>query len=332
MGRGSKKAADELLCYVTSEDKTAVRRVGLPEAMTALDDPNCFVWIDLLAPRRDVLERLVSRLGFHELAVEDVSSPQSRAKVEEYEGHLFCVAPALNKSTPDDLFDIVNLNGFLGPNYLITTHREEITATSFVAECMDKGDPPLLRGPDFVLYQQLDRLVDEYLDLSNELNDSVEVLEKRIFGPLDAAIPQSIFQFKHQAALLRRRVGPLREILNFLTNRPHDLVKRDTQLYLRDVYDHVYRISEGVDSLRDLLQGALDAYLSTVANRSNEVMKVLTVVATIVLPLNVLTGLFGTNFNTLPGAESPYGFWVFCGVLLIAGLASTILFRFRRWL
>ena len=322
----------ELLCYVHSDDQPTATPCGLSDALAALDVPQRRVWINILAPDKKLLGKIVARLGFHELAVEDVFSPDSRAKVEEYAGHVFCVVPALNLNTTHELFDIVNLNAFLGQNFLITTQRAPIPAVSRASDRMERGDAPLRRGPDFVLYQLLDTVVDEYLVLSDQLNDEIDALEDRVFGSPDATVPQAIFKLKHQAAWLRRRVSPQREILNFLTNRPHELISRETQIYLRDVYDHVYRITENVDAFRDLLQGSLDAYLTQMANRTNEVMKVLSVVATIVLPLNVLTGLFGTNFAVLPGSGNPYGFWVFCGVLAVTGVAATLLFRLRRWL
>ncbi len=319
-------------CFVFAPDDSAAAPCGLSEALAALDDPRRRVWVNILAPDQKLLGKLVTRLGFHELAVEDVFSPRSRAKVEEYAGHLFCVVPALNLNTPHELFDIVNLNAFLGRNYLITTQRAPLPAVARARERMERGDPPLRRGPDFVLYQLLDTIVDEYLGLSDQLNNEIDALEDRIFGRQDASVPEVIFDLKHQAAWLRRRISPQREILNFMTNRPHELISRDTQVYLRDVHDHIYRISDNVDTFRDLLQGALDAYLTLVANRTNAVMKVLSVVATIVLPLNVLTGLFGTNFATLPGGDNPYGFWIFCGVLAVTAAAATVLFRLRKWL
>jgi magnesium transporter len=322
----------ELQCFVLAPDDSVATPCSLSQALAALDGPRQRVWINILAPDQRLLDKLVARFGFHELAVEDVLSPRSRAKVEEYAGHLFCVVPALNLNTPHDLFDIVNLNAFLGRNYLITTQRAPLPTVARARERMKHGDPPLHRGPDFVLYQLLDTVVDEYLNLSDQLNDGIDALEDRIFGSPDPGVPQAIFDLKHQAAWLRRRISPQREIINFLTNRPHELISRDTQVYLRDVYDHIFRISENVDTFRDLLQGALDAYLTLVANRTNAVMKVLSVVATIILPLNVLTGLYGTNFARLPGGDHPYGFWIFCGVLAVTAAAATVLFRLRKWL
>jgi len=332
MSTSSDGEVSEVVCYVGAGSGSAVKAVTLHEALEALGDSNKRVWINFLSPDESHLSEVVAKLGFHELAVEDVFSARSRAKVEEYPGHLFCVVPALNLNTEEDLLDIVNLNAFLGRNYLISSQRAPLPAVARVRERMERGEPPLWRGPDFVLYQLLDTIADEYLSVVDQISEQIDALEERIFERFDPSVSATTFALKRQVAGLRRRVSPQREIINVLTNRPHELISPETQVYLRDVYDHVFRISDGIDTCHDLLQGAIDSYLTLVANRTNQVMKVLSVVGTIVLPLNVLTGLYGTNFQVLPGSGNPYAFWIFCAALVSTGLAATILFRSRKWL
>jgi magnesium transporter len=307
------------------------RNLRPDEALSAIDRPDARVWINLLAPAQSDLVPIAQKLQLHELAIEDVFSAQSHAKIEPYPSNLFCVIPALNLTTSDDLFDVVNLNAFLGPNYLITAERAALPAVGSTKAWLARSSESLRRGPDFLLYLLLDGIVDEYLDLTDQMNDQVDGLEERIFGTPDKSVSEAIFDLRHKAAWLRRLVSPQREILNILTNRPHEFISRDTQLYLRDVYDHVQRVRENAEIFHDLLQGAMETYLTLVANRTNEVMKLLAAVGTVVLPINVITGLYGTNFDVLPGSKNPYGFWVLCSAVILAATTMTLVFRSRKW-
>lgn len=332
MTQDATSPAGEISCfYCVGEEKRAIA-CGLDDALAAIDRPNTKVWINLLGPTPEDVDRVARKLGFHELAVEDVFSQHSHAKVEPYPSGLFCVVPALNLSTCDDLFDVVNLNVFLGSNYVVTAQRAPLATVSTAATWLGRSAESLLRGPDFLMYQLIDVVVDEYLDLSEQMTDAIDSLEERIFGTPNKAVSQEIFDLRHKAAWMRRLISPQREILNILTNRPHEFISRDTQLYLRDVYDHVQRVRENSEIFHDLLQGSMETYLTLVANRTNEVMKLLAAMGTIVLPINVITGLYGTNFDVLPGAGNQYGFWVFC--LLLLGVAGTmaLIFRSRKWL
>jgi len=324
--------ASEVIAYVRRRGTGEVRACQFDEALASLPDPELSTWINFLRPEEAHLRDVVAAQGFHELAVEDVFSPQSRAKIEEYGGHLFCVVPALNLNPDSDVLDIINLNAFLGGDYLITAQRAPLTAVAQVRELMERGEPPLLYGPDFVFYELLDALIDEYLPISDQVADSIDELDQRIFARFDPTVSEAIFTLKRRVAWLRRRVGPQRGIINTLTNRPHELIQPNTQIYLRDVHDHIFRISDNLETFHDLLQGALEAYMTQVTHRTNEATKLLSIVATIILPLNVLTGLYGTNFVHLPGSEGPISFWVFCGVLALVAVGATLLFRFRRWL
>lgn len=332
MAATASASSTELTCFYCIVGERQAIRCGLDDALAAIDSPNHRVWINLLSPTAAEVDKVARRLGFHELAVEDVFSPHSHAKVEPYPTCLFCVVPSLNLNTCDDLFDVVNLNIFLGSNFVVTAQRAPLVAVSNAATWLDRSSESLSRGPDFLMYRLLDTVVDEYLDLSEKMTDAIDSLEERVFGRPTQKVSEEIFDLRHKAAWMRRLISPQREILNILTNRPNDFISRDTQLYLRDVYDHVQRVRENSEIFHDLLQGAMETYLTLVANRTNEVMKLLAALGTIVLPINVVTGLYGTNFDVLPGAGSPHGFWVFCALLL--GIAGTmaLIFRSRKWL
>jgi len=321
----------EVTCFIVAAGSDVARQCGVAEALQAIEKTDTRIWINLLAPAPPDVQFIAKELDFHELAVEDIFSIQSHSKVEPYPGHLFSVIPALNLTTSDDLFDVVNLNAFLGRNFLVTAQRATLPAVANATNWLARSSELLQRGPDFLLYHLLDGIVDEYLDLSNQLTDQVDSLETRVLGTPDQSISAEIFELRSKAAWLRRLISPQREILNVLTNRPHEFITRDTQLYLRDVYDHVQRVRENSEIFHDLLQGAMETYLTLVANRTNEVMKVLAAVGTVVLPINMLTGLYGTNFEVLPGSQNPLGFWIFCAALTLTATAMILLFRARKW-
>ena len=181
------------------------------------------------------------------------------------------------------------------------------------------------------MYAILDRIVDEYFPLMDEFDDTTEEIQSRIFERFDKEVSSQIFEWKTKVAHLRRRVGPQREMLMNLANRPHPLIPPKIQVYFRDVYDHLIRIHDNLESYRDILQGAMDSYMTQVSNRMNEVMKVLSIVATIMLPLGILTGLYGTNFEVLPGAKGAYSFWIFVGGMVAVAGGAAMFFRLRRW-
>jgi magnesium transporter len=182
------------------------------------------------------------------------------------------------------------------------------------------------------MYSILDRVVNRYFTLMDELDDTTEEIQSRIFERFDPEASFLIFEWKTKVAHLRRRVGPQREMLMNLANRPHPLIPQNIQVYFRDVYDHLTRIHDNLESYRDILQGAMDSYMTQVSNRMNEVMKVLSIVATIMLPLGILTGLYGTNFDVLPGSKGAYSFWIFVGGMFAVAAGATIFFKLRKWL
>ena len=318
-------------CYVF--DKKSGLRADL-DTRTALEhakDPHHVVWINLFQPTSEELEVITLALNLHELTLEDLQNPRVRPKVEEFEDHMFVVFKALNLNQGEDILDVINLNLLLFKNTLITAHQKPLPSVKALLDSERERSTCMQRGPSFVMYTILDRIVDEYFPLMDELDDTTEEIQSRIFERFDPNVSSQIFEWKTRVAHLRRRVGPQREMLMNLANRPHPLIPPKIQVYFRDVYDHLIRIHDNLESYRDILQGAMDSYMTQVSNRMNEVMKVLSIVATIMLPLGILTGLYGTNFEVLPGARGLYSFWVFVGAMLGVAGGATIFFRLRRW-
>ena len=290
------------------------------------------LWVDIdstNAAQHALLEKV---FRFHPLAIEDTLNPGSRVKYDEYEGHLFVIARAVKfAQDTDDPYDLdtVNLCFFLGRNFLVTVHADQSEAVREMVERAGRADL-LARGPARLMHGILDAVVDAYFPILEGIDEFVDGLEERVFAQFDQAALRDIFSVKRLVLSLRRHLAPQREVLNQLTNRPSDLLPASAQLYYRDVYDHVLRINDSLDTYRELLSSTMDSYLSQVSNRLALASKALGAVATITLPFVIVSGMWGMNFDRVPLAHHPYGFWLLVGVQLAIAFALVALLRWRR--
>ena len=293
------------------------------------------LWVDIDSTNMHQHALLEKVFGFHPLSVEDTLSPGTRVKFEEYDRYVFVVMAVIrfDEGTPEP-FDLAtsNLYFFLGKNFLVTVHALPSKGCGAVRERLMRSPDLLSRGVEMTMHNIIDQSVDAYFPLVEELNALVDGLEERLFEQFDEKLIHEIFKAKRAAFSLRRHVGPLREVLNIMTNRPCGYIRPETQLYYRDVYDHTIRITESVDTTRDLLAGVLETYLSQTSNRMNKVMKQLSIVATIALPLIVIGGIYGMNFSAMPLTHNPYGFYI---ALATMGAVSVVILGWlhrNRWL
>ena len=293
------------------------------------------LWVDIDSTNMHQHALLEKVFDFHQLAVEDTLSPGTRVKFEEYDRYVFVVMAVVrfDEGTPEP-FDLAtsNLYFFLGKNFLVTVHALPSKGCGAVRERLMRNPELLQRGAEMTMHNIIDQSVDAYFPLVEELNELVDGLEERLFERFDERLIHEIFKAKRAAFSLRRHVGPLREVLNIMTNRPCGYIRPETQLYYRDVYDHTIRITESVDTTRDLLGGVLETYLSQTSNRMNKVMKQLSIVATIAVPLVVIGGIFGMNFSAMPLTHDAWGFYI---ALALMGAVSVVIVGWlhrNRWL
>ena len=293
------------------------------------------LWVDIDSTdvhQHSLLEKV---FGFHPLAIEDTLSPGSRVKLEEYDRYIFVVVSGVrfDRATPDP-FDLetFNLYFFLGKNFLVTVHSIESPSCDSTRERLMRNPDLLGRGAEMTMHSIIDQAVDAYFPIVESLNELVDSLEEKLFEAFDEKLIHEIFKAKRSAYSFRRHIGPLREVLNVLTNRPSVYIRSETQLYYRDVYDHTIRIMESVDTTRDLLAGVLETYLSQTSNRMNQVMKQLSIVATLALPLIVVGGIYGMNFSQMPLTHHPLGFYWALGTMAAISAVMVWWVRKNRWL
>lgn len=292
------------------------------------------LWVDIDSTNTHQLALLEKIFNFHHLAIEDTLSPGTRVKLEEYDRYLFVVVAGVRFDTATtDPFDLETFNQyfFLGRNFLVTVHAIPSTSCAGMRERLMRSPDLLARGAAMTMHGIIDQAVDAYFPLVEQMGELVESLEEAVFQEFDEKLIHQIFKAKRAAFAVRRHIGPLREVLNILTNRPTTYVRPDQQLYYRDVYDHTIRIMEWVDTMRDLLAGVIETYLSQTSNRMNRIMKQLSIVSTIALPLIVIGGIYGMNFSHLPLTDNPFGFWL---TLVLMGVVSAVLVAWlkqQRW-
>jgi magnesium transporter len=291
------------------------------------------LWVDIdsTVPSQHALLEQV--FGFHPLAIEDTLNPASRVKLEEYPGYLYIIIRAVqfaaDTADPYDL-ETKDLHCFLGPRYLVTVHAGAVAPVDMMMEALHRAPEPLSRGVERILHAILDATIDAYFPILDQVDEFIDGLEERVFVHFDEHALRDVFKVKRLVLSLRRYLQPSREVLNVLTNRPSTLIAPEVQIYFRDVYDHVLRINDALDTYRDLLSSTMDSYLTQVSNRLGSTTKGLSVVATMSLPFVVVSGMWGMNFTSMPLADWPHGFWVLLLVQLgLGGLLITVLRRRR---
>ena len=321
--------------WFRDKDGTMRRDLGPRDLVEVARSGTGQLWVDVDSRNRHQLAVLEKVFNFHPLAIEDTLSPESRVKLEEYDGYLFMIMRGVRfeETTPDPYdLDTFNLYFFLGPNYLVTVHDEGAGSIGIVSDVLERNPDVLGRGAQRLLHLIMDTAIDEYFPLLERIDGMIEKFEDRVFVSFDRDTLHDILAVKRLILSLRRHLFPQREVFNLLTNRPSSLLSHETQLYFRDVYDHVLRINDGLETQRDLLAGTMEAYLTQVSNRLGMVTKGLSVIATLSVPFVVVSGMWGMNFRHIPLADNPLGFWLMLALQLGIGGGLLILLLWRKWL
>ena len=310
-----------------TEQVTSIERVWLTPASGIM------VWVDLAAP--SIPESLILRdtFKFHPLSVEDAMSARQYPKAEAYDGYFYVILHGIDFRGGEHCFGTHDVDFFVGPNYLVTVHDGDSRSIDDLRGHATRNPKILSEGPVALLHRIVDAMVDSYRPEIDKLEDRLDDLEKQIFDDPQPALVRRILDEKRQVAGLRRIVTPQRDVIGRLARRDFLDVTTEMSFRFRDVYDHLVRIADDVLIFQDRITGMLDAHLSNVSNRLNEVMKVLTVVATIFMPPTLLAGLWGMNvaLPRFPGSDAAQ-FWWLAGatVLMVVGMLGA--FRRKRWI
>ena len=289
------------------------------------------LWVDIDSSNRHQVALLEKVFQFHPLTIEDTLSPNSRVKYEEFDGYIFIIIRGIQfHDATEDPYDLetYNLCFYLGRNFVVTVHSEQSPTVGAIGNLVDRSPDLLMRGPARLMHAIMDSAVDAYFPILDQVDDFVDGLEERVFAKFDQEVLRDIFSVKRLVLSLRRHLMPQREVFNILTNRPSNFLPPEAQIYFRDIYDHVLRINDSIETYRDLLSSTMDSYLTQVSNRLAFVTKALSLFATVSLPFVVISGMWGMNFLEIPLADHPLGFEIM--LMVQVGIALGLLAYLQR--
>ena len=299
-------------------------------------DPSSQVvlWVDLVAPTREEIQSvLVDTFHFHPLAVEDAASEIQFPKVEAYQGYLYLILHGIDFQEQEHRFATRDVDFFLGRNYLVTVHDGRSRTIARMREICSQHAHILAEGPVALLHRIVDAMVDNYRPEIEELEERIDRMEQEAVLGSGSNLVREILNLKRDLSSLRRVVIPQRDVIGRLARREFPLITDEMAYRFRDVYDHLVRLADETIMFQDRVTGILDAHLSNVSNRLNQVMKVLTVASTIFLPMTVLTGMYGMNVPLphFPGGDAAQ-FWWICGIMIAITAAMLAVFRTKGWI
>jgi len=302
-----RKKAEECLAYKDKGGVTWINIDGLHEA--------------------EVLEKLGQAFGLHPLMLEDIANTEQRPKLEDYGDYLYVVVKMLYR--PDHSILAEQLSLVIGKNVLITFQERQGTVFDPICERLrnGKGRARLL-GVDFLAYQLIDAVIDNYFIVLERLSDEVEALEERVITSPKPDGLKNLHRLKKDMIHLRRSVWPLRDVITALQRGDSPLIGAAMRIYLRDVYDHVMAVADAIEAMRDLLHSMLEIHMSSMSNRLNEVLKVLTIITTLFIPITFIAGVYGMNFKYMPELEWPWGYPA--ALLLMSAVAGAMVVYFKR--
>jgi magnesium transporter len=297
-------------------------------------DPGATIWVDLATPTTQELQRIAAEFGLMDLTLEDFAQQGQRAKLEGFDGYNVLIMHGMSFDAATYEVTVPELDVVLGRNFLVTHHLHDLDGIIHDPQGPAHACAQVGKGPTMALYGVVDRLVDSYYPVLDVIDDTIEALELDVLTKADPDVLQQIFTMKHSLGYLRKVVSPQLEVFNRLIAREDEFIDPRYTVYFRDVYDHLVRTFEVVDAYRDLMSSAMDAYLSMVSNRQNEIMKRLTLFTTIFMPITFLTGLFGQNFRYMPQVEHDTGFlwWVVLGAMILISIGQIVYYRLAGWL
>lgn len=285
------------------------------------------------------LKSIWSYFNLHPLIQEDIVNTHQRPKVEQYENCIFVVMRMLQYSEEHQAIDSEQISIILGSNYVLSFQETDRSAFHPVIERLKilKSRIRTL-GPDYLAYTLIDNVTDHYFSLLNALGEQLEITEDALMDDPDEDTFQQIHSLRKQVIFTRKSIWPTRDMLNSIIRDDSELINESTKIYLRDVYDHMIQIIDNIENYRDIILGMHDMYMSHVSNRMNEVMKVLTIIATIFIPLTFIAGIYGMNFNTeispynMPELSWYYGYPIFLGIMIVVAALMVIYFKRKDWI
>jgi len=330
-----------LRVFIKRPDGSLSTDASTDSLTAAVKDCQSVMWLDMLKPTDDEYALLDEVFGFHPLAIEDAINYSQRPKIESYQhigdacktGYFYMVFHGPDLETFKEKLRTKELDMFVSDRYLLTIHEDEFRTTAdLLQRAQTDAHVVLDPGIDMLLHSLLDRITDAYMPILDYLGEQMDDIEDRALRNPTPDVLVDISEKKRELLNLRRIVGPQREVVAQLTRGEIPFIRQEARAYFRDVQDHLNRTVETVELYRDLVMGARDIYLSSISNNLNQIMKTLTIISVIALPLTIVTSFFGMNFEAMPLAHSQWGFWIAMTGMIGIEIVMFWWFRKKRWL
>jgi magnesium transporter len=280
-----------------------------------------------------IIEKIGKHFSIHPLILEDILHTGQRPKMEDFEDYIFLVVKMFYYDEKDDEIKMEQVSLLLGSNFVISFQEREGDIFNPIRERIrnHKGRIRMMKA-DYLGYALLDTIVDNYFIILEKIGEDIENMEEELVTKPTPETLQTIHNLKRELIVLRKSIWPLREVVNSLERGESPLINEATGVYLRDVYDHTIQVIDTIETFRDMVSGMLDIYLSSISNKMNEVMKVLTIIATIFIPLTFLAGIYGMNFEFMPELKWHWGYFAALGLMVVIFIGMVAYFRRKRWL
>lgn len=326
------KKAEQVKISIIGYDETQFqeKEAKTVEECFPFKDKPTVTWINIDGLHDvEVIEKIGKHFGFHPLLLEDILNTEQRPKMEDFEDHLFVVLKMLYYDQEEREIEAEQVSLILGSNFVISFQEREGDVFKVIRDRIRNGKGRIRKaGADYLAYALVDAIVDHYFIILEKLGEKIESIEEELVTNPTPETLQTIHHLKREMIFLRKSVWPLREVINVLERGESALIQESTGIYLRDLYDHTIQVIDSIETFRDMVAGMLDIYLSSISNKMNEVMKVLTIIATIFVPLTFIAGIYGMNFEYMPELRWRWGYpvvWIF-----IVAVVITMVFYFRR--
>jgi len=287
------------------------------------------LWIDVEKGTKEHFQILKDVFKLHPLTVEDLLSKPTHVKIEEFSKYLLVVLKAISS---EGNYKLAELDLVIGKNFLITNHRDSRSSLNALMSDPERLAPLMKKGVDFLLHRLIDLEVDNYMPVLQQIDSKIVALEEEAIKSPESRVLKKILSLKRTLGEISKSSFPQREIIGILARRQYKYISPGVEAYFRDVFDHALHISTTIDSHRDSLNRAFDAYMSSLSNNTNDVMKLLSIIATIMLPLTFITGIYGMNFLFLPASKHPLGFWGVIVFMILLAAFMLIVFWRKKWI
>jgi magnesium transporter len=321
--------------YLYNPDCGLKQGLAPAEMTEALKDARSLLWIDMNDLDDNDIDVLTMVFNIHPLTTEDFIMPNARPKIEKFANYIYLIMFALETGNGGNKTGKVNMHELdccIGRNFLITFHVSSITPLAMCKERVKKLSPTIMNGPDMLLYSILDACVDSYTPVINEFDNMVDEMSDSLFKQSDQSTLRKIYDLKNSIIQLRRMIGPQADVIALIERGDFPFIAKENIMYFRNIYDNLARLHDAVGASRDVITGAMEAYVSIVSNRMNEVMKTLTVITTIMMPLTLIASIYGMNFKHMPALEDKMGYPMVLGVMIAVTITMLFYFRRRKWL